>query len=135
MAVQRGLRGLEGSQWVEKVAIRGDKRSFAAAISEKIPVDLDKIRRGSGRPAERIDLSIVGEVSFDSDGATLSCRGSGTKLRLRNRPATLSANTPEDVIAVLREKSKSGTKLFEVAGELVQDGEETVLNLTGARGL
>ena len=131
----RGLRGLEGSQWVEKVAIKGDKRVFAAAISEKVPVNLETIRRGANRPAERIDLTIAGDVSFDGDHATLTCRGSGTKLRLRNRPAIPGAQPPEDLLTPLREKSKSGAKLFEIAGELTEEGEETFLNLTGTRAL
>jgi len=135
MAVQRGLRGLEGSQWVEKVALRGGKRAFAAAISERVPIDVAAIRRGANRPADRIDLDVSGEVSWDGDGATLTCRGSGTKLRLRNRLSTGRTDTPEDVVSSIQKQMSGGRTLFEVAGELVQGDDATFLNLTGARGL
>lgn len=133
MAAMRGLRSLAGSAWVEKVAIRGYERSFAVAIAEETPLDPAVVGRRAGRPVVRIDAVLTGDLSEEATGTWLTCRGSGTRVRLANRPSAGPEEAPQDVLAALREGAKKGGALFEVAGELREGDGAPLLLLTGAR--
>ena len=135
MAVLRGLRNLEGSEWVEKVVLKDGNRSFSASISEKVALNEAAIRKGAGRPVSRIEVAVTGEVSWTGDDAWLTCRGNGQKIRLRNRPATDRKDAPDDVLGEIRTKMKDGRALFEVAGGLQTADNVLYINLTGARSL
>jgi len=133
MAAQRGLRGLEGSLWVEKVSLRGGERSFAASIAERIPVDPAAIRRAVSRPVARIDALLRGEAREEEGALWLIARGSGTRLRLVNRTAQDENDEPEDVLGRILETLRAGDAQVEVAGELLERDGAPVLLLSHAR--
>lgn len=127
------LKALEALEGVSKVEMTFADGLFVVTAKEASKITYADLKKCVGSyKLERIEISVIGELSKDDKGLWLTARGSGTKYAVANRAKKDDKDQPEDLVAKLEGWLKDGKKLASVDGALVSEKDVVTVQAASA---